>query len=145
MTGMDLQFEVEEVEAFVKQPDGSVFSWYERFQCYCHLIYGIVSFFCGHLSFLQVEIPLCNLLCLLASSTHAACCFTRFSDYRCLSFLVQENIRKKHSCDDENEKCGMLINFVAVISSVAMTTMELQSCMNSPIDNLTCLNIFVLL
>ncbi|XP_027335495.1 anoctamin-like protein At1g73020 isoform X2 [Abrus precatorius] len=41
--GMDLQFEVEEVEAFVKQPDGSVFSWCERFQCYCHLIYGIVN------------------------------------------------------------------------------------------------------
>ncbi|KAH1240222.1 Anoctamin-like protein [Glycine max] len=43
LIGMDLQFEVEEVEAFVKQPDGSVFSWYERFQCYCHLIYGIVN------------------------------------------------------------------------------------------------------
>lgn len=41
--GMDLKFEVEEVEAFVKQPDGSVFSWCERFQCYCHLIYGIVN------------------------------------------------------------------------------------------------------
>ncbi|KAG5016185.1 hypothetical protein JHK85_022321 [Glycine max] len=43
LIGMDLQFEVEEVEAFVKQPDGSVFSWYERFQCYCHLIYGTVN------------------------------------------------------------------------------------------------------
>ncbi|KAF7814175.1 anoctamin-like protein [Senna tora] len=41
--GMDLQFEVEEVEAFVRQPDGSIFSWCERFQCYCHLIYGIVN------------------------------------------------------------------------------------------------------
>ncbi|KAJ1420271.1 Anoctamin [Sesbania bispinosa] len=41
--GMDLQFEVEEVDAFVKQPDGSIFSWCERFQCYCHLIYGIVN------------------------------------------------------------------------------------------------------
>lgn len=41
--GMDLQFEVEEVEAFVKQPDGSIFSWCERFHCYCHLIYGIVN------------------------------------------------------------------------------------------------------
>ncbi|KAJ1390965.1 Anoctamin [Sesbania bispinosa] len=30
--GMDLQFEVEEVDAFVKQPDGSIFSWCERFQ-----------------------------------------------------------------------------------------------------------------
>lgn len=45
MLGMDLQFELEEVEAFVKQPDGSVFSWCERFHCYCHLIYGIVSSF----------------------------------------------------------------------------------------------------
>lgn len=45
MSGMDLHFEVEEVEAFVKQPDGSVFSWCERFHCYCHLIYGIVSSF----------------------------------------------------------------------------------------------------
>ncbi|RDY01878.1 Anoctamin-like protein, partial [Mucuna pruriens] len=43
LIGMDLQFEVEGVEAFVKQPDGSVFSWCERFQCYCHLIYGIVN------------------------------------------------------------------------------------------------------
>ncbi|KAK7255540.1 hypothetical protein RIF29_28953 [Crotalaria pallida] len=43
LIGMDLQFEVEEVEAFEKQPDGSVFSWCERFQCYCHLIYGIVN------------------------------------------------------------------------------------------------------
>lgn len=41
--GMNLQFEVEEVEAFAKQPDGSVFSWCERFHCYCHLIYGIVN------------------------------------------------------------------------------------------------------
>ncbi|WVZ24835.1 hypothetical protein V8G54_003379 [Vigna mungo] len=43
LIGMDLLFEVEEVEAFVKQPDGSIFSWCERFQCYCHLIYGIVN------------------------------------------------------------------------------------------------------
>lgn len=145
MAGMDLQFEVEEVEAFVKQPDGSVFSWYERFQCYCHLIYGTVSFFCSNLLSLQVEIPLCNLLCLLTSSTHATRCFIWFSDYRCLSFLVQENIRIKHSCDDEYEKCDMFVKFVAVIISMAMATMELQSCMNSPIDNLTCLNILVLL
>ncbi|KAI4355543.1 hypothetical protein L6164_004304 [Bauhinia variegata] len=41
--GMDLQFQVEDSEAFVKQPDGSTFSWYERFQCYCHLIYGLVN------------------------------------------------------------------------------------------------------
>ncbi|KAG2728877.1 hypothetical protein I3760_01G224200 [Carya illinoinensis] len=41
--GMDLQFEWEEVEAFVRQPDGSLFSWCERFHCYQHLIYGIVN------------------------------------------------------------------------------------------------------
>ncbi|KAJ0007254.1 hypothetical protein Pint_28874 [Pistacia integerrima] len=41
--GMDLQFEWEEVNAFVKQPDGSLFSWCERFQCYQHLLYGIVN------------------------------------------------------------------------------------------------------
>jgi anoctamin-10 len=41
---MDLQIEWEEVEAFVRQPDGSLFSWCERFHCYHHLIYGrIVS------------------------------------------------------------------------------------------------------
>lgn len=43
ISGMDLQFEWEEVDAFVKQPDGSLFSWFERFHCYNHLIYGIVS------------------------------------------------------------------------------------------------------
>ncbi|KAM1412437.1 hypothetical protein EV2_025628 [Malus domestica] len=41
--GMDLQFEWEEVDAFVRQPDGSVFSWCERFRCYRHLIYGIIN------------------------------------------------------------------------------------------------------
>ncbi|KAJ0076261.1 hypothetical protein Patl1_33373 [Pistacia atlantica] len=41
--GMDLQFEWEEVNAFVKQPDGSLFSWCERFQCYQHLLYGTVN------------------------------------------------------------------------------------------------------
>ncbi|KAL1339025.1 hypothetical protein AAHE18_U002200 [Arachis hypogaea] len=41
--GMDLQFDMVEVDAFVKQPDGSLFSWYERFQCYCHLMHGIVN------------------------------------------------------------------------------------------------------
>ncbi|PON96104.1 Anoctamin [Trema orientale] len=39
--GVDLPFEWEEVEAFVRQPDGSLFSWSERFHCYQHLIYGI--------------------------------------------------------------------------------------------------------
>ncbi|XP_065869000.1 anoctamin-like protein At1g73020 isoform X2 [Euphorbia lathyris] len=41
--GMDLQFEWEEAEAFVRQPDGSLFSWMERFECYHHLLYGIVN------------------------------------------------------------------------------------------------------
>ncbi|KAJ4823684.1 hypothetical protein Tsubulata_027685 [Turnera subulata] len=41
--GMDLQFEWEEVKAFTRQPDGSLFSWHERFQCYHHLLYGIVN------------------------------------------------------------------------------------------------------
>ncbi|KAL5579392.1 hypothetical protein UlMin_011834 [Ulmus minor] len=39
--GMDLPFEWDEVDAFVRQPDGSLFSWSERFHCYQHLIYGI--------------------------------------------------------------------------------------------------------
>ncbi|XP_031744375.1 anoctamin-like protein At1g73020 isoform X2 [Cucumis sativus] len=41
--GMDLLFELDEVDAFVRQPDGSLFSWCERFRCYHHLIYGIVN------------------------------------------------------------------------------------------------------
>lgn len=40
---MDIQFEWEEVDAFVRQPDGALFNWGERFCCYHHLIYGIVS------------------------------------------------------------------------------------------------------
>ncbi|KAF9621264.1 hypothetical protein IFM89_018481 [Coptis chinensis] len=38
---MDLQFEWDEVEAFVRQPDGSLFNWCERFCCFTHLLYGI--------------------------------------------------------------------------------------------------------
>ncbi|CAI9766121.1 unnamed protein product [Fraxinus pennsylvanica] len=41
--GMDLPFEWDEVEAFVRQPDGSLFTWCERFRCYNHIIYGIVN------------------------------------------------------------------------------------------------------
>ncbi|XP_026447408.1 anoctamin-like protein Os01g0706700 isoform X2 [Papaver somniferum] len=41
--GMELQFEWEEIEAFVRQPDGSLFSWCERFRCFNHLVYGIVN------------------------------------------------------------------------------------------------------
>ncbi|KAG6395749.1 hypothetical protein SASPL_141873 [Salvia splendens] len=41
--GMDLPFEWEEAEAFIRLPDGSLFSWCERFHCYNHIIYGIVN------------------------------------------------------------------------------------------------------
>ncbi|XP_006644585.1 anoctamin-like protein Os01g0706700 [Oryza brachyantha] len=41
--GMELQFEWDQVAAFVRQPDGSLFSWRERFACFRHLIYGIVN------------------------------------------------------------------------------------------------------
>ncbi|KAL2554936.1 Anoctamin-like protein [Forsythia ovata] len=41
--GMDLPFEWDEVEAFVRQPDGSLFTWCERFRCYNHIIYWIVN------------------------------------------------------------------------------------------------------
>lgn len=56
-SGVDLQFDWEEVDAFVRQPDGTLFSWCERFRFYRHLIYGIVSpflfntFVLLHLSF----------------------------------------------------------------------------------------------
>lgn len=43
VAGVDLQFEWDESEAFIKQSDGSLFSWCERFRCYNHMIYGIVS------------------------------------------------------------------------------------------------------
>lgn len=41
--GVDLQFEWDEAEAFTRQPDGSLFSWCERFHSYHHIIYGIVN------------------------------------------------------------------------------------------------------
>uniref|UniRef100_A0A0E0E677 Anoctamin transmembrane domain-containing protein n=1 Tax=Oryza meridionalis TaxID=40149 RepID=A0A0E0E677_9ORYZ len=41
--GMELQFEWDQVGAFVRQPDGSLFSWRERFACFRHLIYSIVN------------------------------------------------------------------------------------------------------
>ncbi|KZV31827.1 anoctamin-like protein-like [Dorcoceras hygrometricum] len=41
--GIDLPFEWDEVEAFVRQPDGSLFSWCERFYCYNHILDGIVN------------------------------------------------------------------------------------------------------
>lgn len=41
--GMDLPFQWDEVDTFVRQPDGSLFSWPERFCCYYHLIYGTVN------------------------------------------------------------------------------------------------------
>jgi hypothetical protein len=40
---MELQFEWDQVAAFVRQPDGSLFSWRERYCCFRYLIYGIVS------------------------------------------------------------------------------------------------------
>lgn len=43
--GMDLQFEWEEAKAFERQPDGSLFSWCERYRCYRHILDGIVSQF----------------------------------------------------------------------------------------------------
>lgn len=45
-SGMDLPFEWDEAEAFVRLPDRSLFSWCERFRCYNHIIYGIVSYLC---------------------------------------------------------------------------------------------------
>uniref|UniRef100_A0A7N1A5W1 Anoctamin transmembrane domain-containing protein n=1 Tax=Kalanchoe fedtschenkoi TaxID=63787 RepID=A0A7N1A5W1_KALFE len=41
--GMDLPFDWEEAHAFVKHPDGSLFSWCDRYRCYQHLIFGIVN------------------------------------------------------------------------------------------------------
>lgn len=41
--GIDLPFEMQGAEAFFRQPDGSLFSWFERFHCYQHLLYGIVN------------------------------------------------------------------------------------------------------
>ncbi|WVZ69111.1 hypothetical protein U9M48_017949 [Paspalum notatum var. saurae] len=41
--GMELQFEWDQVAAFVRQPDGSLFSWRERYHCFRYLIYGIVN------------------------------------------------------------------------------------------------------
>ncbi|XP_024970342.1 anoctamin-like protein At1g73020 isoform X2 [Cynara cardunculus var. scolymus] len=41
--GVDIQFEWDEAEAFIRQADGSFFSWCERFRCYNHMIYGIVN------------------------------------------------------------------------------------------------------
>lgn len=42
-SGMDFPFQWDQVEAFVRLPDGSLFGWCERFHCYKHIIYGIVS------------------------------------------------------------------------------------------------------
>ncbi|KAK2983843.1 hypothetical protein RJ640_008519 [Escallonia rubra] len=41
--GVDLQFEWDDIDAFIRQPDGSLFSWCERFHCYRHIINGIVN------------------------------------------------------------------------------------------------------
>ncbi|GFZ04235.1 hypothetical protein Acr_16g0008590 [Actinidia rufa] len=39
--GMELPFQWDEAQAFVRQPDGALFSWCERFHCYRHIIYGV--------------------------------------------------------------------------------------------------------
>ncbi|CAN1217970.1 Anoctamin-like protein At1g73020 [Linum perenne] len=41
--GIDLPFQWEDVNAFVRQPDGTLFSWCERYRCYLHMLYGIVN------------------------------------------------------------------------------------------------------
>ncbi|CAA7402873.1 unnamed protein product [Spirodela intermedia] len=41
--GVDLRFDWDQEPAFVRQPDGSLFSWCERFCCFQHLIYRIVN------------------------------------------------------------------------------------------------------
>ncbi|CAM8880006.1 unnamed protein product [Rhodiola kirilowii] len=41
--GMDLPYDWEESDAFVKHQDGSLFGWCDRYRCYQHLIYGIVN------------------------------------------------------------------------------------------------------
>ncbi|KAH9300543.1 hypothetical protein KI387_012126, partial [Taxus chinensis] len=41
--GMDIQFDWERRDAFVQQPNGSLFSWSERYQCLAHLIFGVVN------------------------------------------------------------------------------------------------------
>ena len=42
-SGIDLPFDWDQVEAFARQGDGSLFSWCERYLCYHSLLYGIVS------------------------------------------------------------------------------------------------------
>jgi hypothetical protein len=55
---MELQFEWDQVAAFVRQPDGSLFSWRERYFCFRYLIYGIVS---AQLSLcVAAAVPDCN-------------------------------------------------------------------------------------
>ncbi|KZV42649.1 anoctamin-like protein-like [Dorcoceras hygrometricum] len=41
--GMNLPFEWDEADAFVRHPDGSLFGWGERIRCYNHILYGIVN------------------------------------------------------------------------------------------------------
>ncbi|CAM9000039.1 unnamed protein product [Rhodiola kirilowii] len=45
--GMDLPYDWEESDAFVKHQDESLFGWCDRYRCYQHLIYGIVSIHSG--------------------------------------------------------------------------------------------------
>ncbi|XP_031488780.1 anoctamin-like protein Os01g0706700 isoform X2 [Nymphaea colorata] len=41
--GMDLQFEWDQVSAFIRQRDGSLFSWRERFRCYKYMMKQVVN------------------------------------------------------------------------------------------------------
>ncbi|XP_078431998.1 anoctamin-like protein [Wolffia australiana] len=41
--GVELRFDWDQEAAFIRQPDGSLFSWCERFLCYQHLLYQIVN------------------------------------------------------------------------------------------------------
>ncbi|CAN6441501.1 unnamed protein product [Victoria cruziana] len=41
--GVDVQFEWEQFSAFLRQRDGSLFSWRERFRCYKHMMKQIVN------------------------------------------------------------------------------------------------------
>ncbi|XP_074312415.1 anoctamin-like protein At1g73020 [Silene latifolia] len=41
--GMDLAFEWDQIKAFARQADGSLFSWCERYHCYQHMLSRIVN------------------------------------------------------------------------------------------------------
>ena len=87
---MDLQFEWDDVEAFVRQPDGSLFSWSERFHCFNHLIYGIVSHSFYTTLFINFEAVELWSYCGILRVLHQINCYgmtNRFSTFMFLSFL----------------------------------------------------------